>query len=333
MNEDAAATVVFIIVFIFPKVKRWVLIMGSIRFMELVPFVGMVMVECLDVGLTTLSKAAMSAGMSHFVFVVYSNSLATLILLPCSLFLLARKQKPITFPLICKFFLLALFGITVMQNCVFTGVSYSSPTLASALSQLIPAFTFLLALLFRMEKLDLGSLRSQVKIVATAVCISGAFIVIFYQGPPIFSLHKDVLNPTVSSITASSWVIGGLFLAIAGLSMSIFNIFQASVLKEFDSNITIVAFCCLFGTIQSAVVSLMAEKDPNAWKLQADIELVSVVYSAIVGNVATLSVMSWCIKVKGPVFVAMFKPLSYHRSSGDCNRFLWSNLGTIRRRS
>ena len=47
-------------------------------------FAGMVIVECLDVGLTTLSKAAMSRGMSHFVFVVYSNALATLILIPSS---------------------------------------------------------------------------------------------------------------------------------------------------------------------------------------------------------------------------------------------------------
>lgn len=55
--------------------------------LESIPFVGMVMVECLDVGMTTISKAAMSKGMSHFVFVVYSNALASLILLPSSLFL------------------------------------------------------------------------------------------------------------------------------------------------------------------------------------------------------------------------------------------------------
>lgn len=53
---------------------------------ELAPFAAMVAVECLDVGLTTLSKAAMSKGMSHFVFVVYSNALASLILLPTAFF-------------------------------------------------------------------------------------------------------------------------------------------------------------------------------------------------------------------------------------------------------
>ncbi|CAI0398773.1 unnamed protein product [Linum tenue] len=251
---------------------------------ELLPFAAMVTVECLDVGMTTLSKAAMSKGMSHFVFVVYSNALATLIMFPSSFFLACNRKTVapiITYPLIWKFFLLGLFGMTVMQNCVFTGVSYSSPTLASALSQLIPAFTFLLAVLFRMEKLNLGSLRGQVKIMATIVCISGALIVIFFKGPPIWASNvvQSLPNPVLPTLTADSWVIGGLFIAMACLSMSIFNIFQ--------------------------VVSLIAEKDPNAWKLQADIKLLSVIYSAIFGNVASYSVMSWCIQIKGPVFVAI----------------------------
>ena len=45
----------------------------------IVPIAAMVMMECLDVGLVTLSKAAMSRGMNHFVFVVYYNALASLI--------------------------------------------------------------------------------------------------------------------------------------------------------------------------------------------------------------------------------------------------------------
>lgn len=160
--------------------KRWLL--------NLMPYGAMVMVESLDVGMTTIAKAAMSKGMSHFVFVVYSNALASLILLLPSFFF--PTSPPLTFSLVCNFFLPSLigywiesylasfnsieviivvvfvlkgnvwllifiyfggffYGITVMQNCVFTGVDYSSPTLASAMSNLIPAFTFLIALIFR----------------------------------------------------------------------------------------------------------------------------------------------------------------------------------------
>ena len=54
---------------------------------EWTPFIAMATVECLDVELSTLSKAAMSRGMNHFVLVGYSNALATLILLPSPFFI------------------------------------------------------------------------------------------------------------------------------------------------------------------------------------------------------------------------------------------------------
>lgn len=50
-----------------------------------VPFVGMVLVEVAQVGLMIISKQVMREGMSSLVFVLYSNALASLILLPSSL--------------------------------------------------------------------------------------------------------------------------------------------------------------------------------------------------------------------------------------------------------
>ncbi|GFS32637.1 nodulin MtN21 /EamA-like transporter family protein [Actinidia rufa] len=283
------------------------------------PFAAMVMVESFDVGLTTLSKAAMTKGMSHFVFVVYSNAIATLILLPSSFFLTRTKRPPLTFSLLCKFFLLSLVGITGMQNFVFTGINYSSPTLGSAMSNLIPAFTFLLAVIFRMENLDMRSSRSRIKIIGTLVSISGALIVTLYKGSPIgFLPIPSPSSPSEDSLTSqpsllameSNWVLGGFFLAIACLSAAIWNTSQAAILKGYPSEATIVAFYCLFGTVQCAAVSLVAERNnPNAWRLGFDIELISVIYSAVFGSVVTFSVLTWCIHKKGPVFVAMFKPL------------------------
>ncbi|KAK6920744.1 EamA domain [Dillenia turbinata] len=292
----------------------------KLQLVEMIPFVVMVVVECVDVGLTTISKAAMSNGMSNFVFVVYSNAFAALLLFPYIFVFQRTKRAPLTFSLLCKFFLLGLVGITVMQNCVFTGISYSSPTLASALSNQIPAFTFLLAVMFRMEKLDIRSSNSLIKIMGTAVLISGALLVIFYQGHPIFpirqesgpSLGHDFTLQTSSSTVLEAednWIIGGLFLTAAGLSVSVYTILQAAVLKEYPSELSLVAFCCIFGTLQSAVIALIAERNLNAWILRPDIELVSILYSALLGTVVTFWGQAWCINKKGPVFVAMFKPL------------------------
>uniref|UniRef100_A0A2P2K9Z5 WAT1-related protein n=2 Tax=Rhizophora mucronata TaxID=61149 RepID=A0A2P2K9Z5_RHIMU len=277
---------------------------------RLLPFAAMVMLEILDVGLTTISKAAMSRGMSHFIFVLYSNALATLILFPSSFIFLRNKRPPITFPLLCKFFILSLLGVTIMQNCVSTGVDYSSPTLASAMGQLIPPFTFVLAVTFRMEKLDLKSSKSQIKILSTVVSVLGALIIILYKGPPLGPTRAHPVPAPSSMLTAkTSWVIGGLFLVTASLSLSTSTIFQAAILKDYPSEITIVSFYCLFGTIQCAIVCLFVVRDPNAWKLRPDVELISVIYSAVFGNLVTFVVMAWCIVKKGPVFVATFKPL------------------------
>ena len=50
-------------------------------------YAGMVMAEFAQVGLMIASKAAISSGMPNLVFILYSNTLASLILLPsCLLF-------------------------------------------------------------------------------------------------------------------------------------------------------------------------------------------------------------------------------------------------------
>lgn len=56
-------------------------------FMEkALPFVAMIMVECGEVGMITLGKAAMNEGLSNLVYVVYYNALGTVILLPNFIF-------------------------------------------------------------------------------------------------------------------------------------------------------------------------------------------------------------------------------------------------------
>ncbi|CAI8590258.1 unnamed protein product [Vicia faba] len=165
-------------------------------------------------------------------------------------------------------------SITIMQNCVFTGISYSSPTLGSAMSNLTPAITFVLAVIFRMEKLDVGSSISQIKMVGTVLSISGALLVTLYKGAPICSFQtQPSASQEFQSLLeeTSNWVIGGLFLFTASLSLSIWNIAQAAILRGYPSQLTIVAFYCLFGTMQCAVLSLIAVKDRNAWKHESDV--------------------------------------------------------------
>ncbi|KAA8529536.1 hypothetical protein F0562_033665 [Nyssa sinensis] len=58
----------------------------------------------------------------------------------------------------------------------------------------------------------------------------------------------------------------------------------------------------------SAIVSVIAERNPNAWKLRPGLELVAIGYSAILGSFRSIFHLL-ALRHNGPMFVTMFKPL------------------------
>ncbi|GFY88315.1 hypothetical protein Acr_06g0002550 [Actinidia rufa] len=255
----------------------------------------MVAIECLEAGLSTLSKAAMVKGMSDFVFVTYSNALALLFFLPSTFIYYRKRPCPrLPFSIVCRIFILSLI---------------SSPTMWSAMNGLVPAFTFLLAIVTRMEKLDLKVWSSQAKSIGTIVTVVGAYIVIFYQGPPIIfyqsfpNLDALILSPL------SNWIIGGFLLATSSFLTSLLLIVQTWIIRDYPAELVVTLFGCIFVTILSTIIALLAERDPNTWKLRPDVELVTIAYSAIFLVSIRSVVHAWACRTKGPVFVTVFKPL------------------------
>ncbi|KAI4389077.1 hypothetical protein MLD38_001341 [Melastoma candidum] len=280
---------------------------------EFLPFSAMVCMECINVGLNTLFKSATLHGMSYHVFVVYAYSIAALALLP-SPFFSSRSSSlpPLTFSLVSRIALLGLIG-SLSQTLGYTGIDFSSPTLASAISNLTPAFTFVLALLFRMEKVCLKRSSSQAKIIGTIVSISGAFVVTLYQGPSIiiFPKHSHSVEQHLNS-SSSSWVIGGMFLTAEYILVPLWYIVQAYIMKEYPAEFTVVFYYNLTVSIIAAFVGIILEPNINAWKVSG-IGLASVICSGVFGSCLNNSVHTWALRLKGPFYVAMFKPLHCHR--------------------
>ncbi|KAG2707483.1 hypothetical protein I3760_05G149400 [Carya illinoinensis] len=135
---------------------------------EAVPFTVMVTMEGCTIGLTIWASTAMNNGMSPFVFVFYTNSLAS-ILLPYS-FIYHRtdrtEQPLLTFSLFLRFFFLGF-----------------SPILVCALGLSTPSFFFMLSVLLRSTKLGWRSSSCQAKVIATLISIMGAVMVDLYKGP------------------------------------------------------------------------------------------------------------------------------------------------------
>ncbi|XP_057758938.1 WAT1-related protein At5g40240-like [Arachis stenosperma] len=283
---------------------------------ELVPFVVLVANECSNTGLFTLFKAASNGGMSNYVFVPYAYSVSTIVLCPITFFYRrSRVVPPLSFSIISKIALLGVIGCS-SQMLGYAGISYSNPTLSSAISNLIPAFTFILAIICRMEKIDVKTRTTQAKIVGSIISIGGAFIVTFYKGPSIIiaddspSLHLvQRLNGNFESVD-TNWVIGGFLLTTGNILLTLWFILQVEILKEFPDELSMVCFYNLFAAIFAYAFGLIAETNPSAWKLRLDLSLVSIVCIGIFNKFLSSAIYAWGIHLKGPVYVAMFKPLS-----------------------
>ncbi|XP_042006845.1 WAT1-related protein At3g28050-like [Salvia splendens] len=276
------------------------------------PYLGMVLASTAQVGLIIISKSALASGMTNYTFVAYSNALAALILLPLSLLIVTSSNRPpLTFLILCGFFSLGVLGC-LAQLTGYTGISYTSAEFASAMLNLIPGFTFVLAVVFRMEVLNCRSSSFLAKTLGTVVSISGAFVVTLYKGPEILThlsspkLHYEYIGVLAAQ---SSWIIGGLFLAADCVVASAYIIVQASILKKYPAELIIVFFYCFFAAILSTFVSLITDRELSAWSLQPNIRLIAVLYSGVFGSAFQVSVTAWCLHKKGPLFVAMFHPL------------------------
>ncbi|XP_030469964.1 WAT1-related protein At3g28050-like [Syzygium oleosum] len=283
---------------------------GRYCYRDVLPFSAMVSMECMNVGLNTLYKAATLRGMSDHVFVVYAYAIAALVLLPAAF--ISRKSRtlpPLSRPVLAKIGLLGLIGSS-SQILGYTGINFSSPTLASAISNLTPAFTFILAILFRMEFISLKRRSSQAKVIGTIVSISGAFVVTLYMGPPIIigtkpslSLHRNLHSSNMD------WIIGGSLLTAEYILVTMWYIVQAQIMKVYPDELTVIFFYNLIVSFVAATVALITERDMNAWRVR-DIGLVSVICSGIFGSCLNNSVHAWAIRLKGPFYAALFKPLS-----------------------
>ncbi|KAK9707348.1 hypothetical protein RND81_07G191300 [Saponaria officinalis] len=284
---------------------------------SMVPLLMMFIMEGCTIALTITAKSAMSAGMSQFVFVAYSNALSSVLLLTyCLIFHRDSMKNIFNFKLLSRFFLLGLTGITIAQNLAFTGLRDSSPIVVCAMGLLLPSFQFFLALFLRKTKLNMSSKSTKIKMMGVLVSIFGAIMVGFYLGPSILNgplFHPQMLSgpkPYLVFITTTNeWMFGSSLLAAATFSVAIWSIIQVSTFTKFPDMMVIVTCYTIFGTIQTFFVDIIANGDINAWKLNFDLELLIIVLTALFGTLIRSRIQAWCMGLKGPMYVATFKPV------------------------
>lgn len=265
-------------------------------------------------GFHVVSRAALNMGISKIVFPVYRNILAFLLLLPFAYFLEKKERPPMTLNFLVQFFLLAIVGITANQGFYLLGLDNTSPTFASAIQNSVPAITFLMAALLRIEQVRLNRKDGVAKVMGTLLCVAGASVITLYKGPTIYSPSPSLnrTSPALQNLgdaRGKNWTLGCIFLIGHCLSWSGWLVLQAPVLKNYPARLSVTSYQCFFGVIQFLVIAMFFERDAQAWLIHSGGELFSVFYAGIVASGIAFAVQIWCIDRGGPVFVAVYQPV------------------------
>ncbi|XP_057718357.1 WAT1-related protein At5g07050-like [Arachis stenosperma] len=281
------------------------------------PYIAMISLQFGYAGMNIITKVSLNRGMSHYVLVVYRHAFATAAIAPFAL-VLERKVRPkITFLMFMQMFVLGLLGPVIDQNLYYMGLKFTSPTYSCALSNMLPAMTFVMAVIFRMEILDMRKVRCQAKVIGTVVTVVGAMLMTLYKGQVInfFWSHymhhprNYVPDNTTTNSGETDWVKGSILLIFATLAWASFFILQAVTLRKYPAQLSLTAIVCFLGTLQSIAVTFVMEHSPNVWTIGWDMNLLAAAYAGIVSSGIAYYVQGIVMQRRGPVFVTAFSPL------------------------
>ncbi|KAK3150491.1 hypothetical protein QOZ80_3AG0233890 [Eleusine coracana subsp. coracana] len=256
------------------------------------------------------TEAAFSRGLNPFVYITYRHLLVAVLLWPFAYHHEKKLRPKMTFMLFLEIFVLSLLGVSLTLNMYFASLMYTSATFVSSLVNSVASMTFVIAIILRMEIVDVRSPRGLAKIAGTVVSFAGVTTMTLYKGAAIASLWKSPFHIPTGSAAHGGWVKGSILAVASCICWAVWYIMQASSLKRYPAQLSLTAWMCTVGGIQSTVFTVFMEHKAEDWLIGFGTKFWCIVYSGIACNGFTVFVQLWCTEKKGPVFVTMFNPLS-----------------------
>uniref|UniRef100_A0A7N0V0D7 WAT1-related protein n=1 Tax=Kalanchoe fedtschenkoi TaxID=63787 RepID=A0A7N0V0D7_KALFE len=276
----------------------------------------MVLVQCSTGLVNILYKLALGNGMSARILIAYRFMFASAFVVPMSFILEGKRRPKMTSHILFQGFLCGLIGGTLGQSLYIEGLAYTSATFAAAMMNLVPAATFIISVIYGIERLSLTKI-GMAKIIGTAIGVGGAMVQTFYKGPltnpwttninlmEYFEEHGSTGHPQVKHNQLL-----GLLLSLAScFCYSVWLLIQAKMTQTFPYQYTITAMMSVSAAVTGVAWAICLERDWSAWHLGLNIRLLTVGYSGIIASGLMFSLMAWCVWKRGPLFVAVFNPL------------------------
>ncbi|KAI3959223.1 hypothetical protein MKW92_010318 [Papaver armeniacum] len=242
------------------------------------PHFLMVMTQVGYAFLYFIAEASFNHGLNPYVYITYRH--------------IVKVRPKLTLALFAEIFVLSLLGVSLTLNMYFASLKYTSPTFLASMVNTIASLTLIIAVVLRLEVIDIKSIRGVAKVLGTVVSLAGVMTMTLYRGPAILKISNTVLV-VASCITWSMWYI-----------------MQAITLKRYPAPLSLTTWMSFVGAAQSAAFTVIVQHKPKPWAVGFNIDLWAIIYSGVVCSGLIVFIQLWCTEKKGPVFVTMFNPVS-----------------------
>ncbi|XP_074558027.1 WAT1-related protein At2g37460-like isoform X2 [Curcuma longa] len=245
------------------------------------PLAGMLYVQVAYGAMFLITRFAFTRGMSHYAFVLYRQVIASVATFPAAYYLNSSSMQlsTLSWKNLKQIFFLALIGTSISQSFYYAGLALTSSTFASTMNNLQPAITFLLAFLLKLEEVKIRRWEGQAKVVGTLVSVGGAVVMTLSKA------HGEGLHEVLELVdvhgeeNGAGFIFGAILTVIGSSSWSLFVIYQAWIVEEYPSQLTLSTLVSLMGSLQVLVIAFIFE-NPKALILHWNSQLLAVSYSA-----------------------------------------------------
>ncbi|KAI4371904.1 hypothetical protein MLD38_010200 [Melastoma candidum] len=281
------------------------------------PFILMLAIDLAFAIVNILLKQMLDGGMNHLVFITYRLVISASFLGPIDYFAERNTRPRLTPRILCYLFFSAILGTALTQYFFLLGIQYTSAYFSCAFINIVPILTFVMALPFGIETLDITHSSGKAKVLGTLICIAGALILTLYKGKPLINGASSRVGAHQASTPGSkpnstkriqNWTIGLICLSSGTVLWSLWFLVQSSISRRYPCQYSSTAIMSFFGSIQAGALSFSTSRSLSVWVLHSKTEILTVLFSGMVGSGLCFVGMSWCVKKRGPVFTAAFSP-------------------------
>ncbi|GMJ04072.1 Usually multiple acids move in and out Transporters 24 [Hibiscus trionum] len=274
----------------------------------------MTIAQVISAWVSLLYEKSYSTGTSMVVLIAYRLLVATIFVTPVAIYFERGQRPDMTWKIAALSILTGALGGVVAQNTFAASFSFAFASYITAVANLGPAITYILAIIFRMETLTLTTWPGRAKVIGTITSIGGAMIITFYTGPS-FHIHTSFNSlPKPQGLLFAPVqrpILGAVLTLLSLFCYSLALILQAKLIAtHFYPVLSTSWLMCGSSFVLSTATAMVVERDWCAWRISPTVNLLTIIFTGVFGSGVAVFIATWCMKAHGPIFVSSFSPLS-----------------------